>query len=447
MAVAHPVGLAVGDLPAADGAAAPADNALAVDRRLRLGGVTGELRPAKGHQVLHPLEVLLGHNGRVAVLHEVPGLLSPVRHLPEGDGIGGEALLPEHIAGVGDVGQDVLHRVWMPSLPAMAPDSPQLIQLMGDIRRPLALEVGVVDIPDDLRLLGDDLQLPSRQPVAVGSGGRDEDPFLHPHPNADPHIVGVVGGLHLGESAVDLGDLLGGHLPGVDVLFLEADGDAQPEQFPHIPDVVRGVPGEAGGGLDQHPVDLPVTAVRDHAVELLTLPGLQPGQALVGVDVHQFPVLPGGDELGVEVHLGHVGVELVSRVAADPGVCRHPELRRLGLPGVNDGNSRTPCGSSVCLYHIFFDLLSATHNITSFLKQLFTNTNQKQPSKPSRMYLFSGKNQGGPEPPLQFGLGPLRLRFRQELSLRHTLQHPKSGEEGDIVPQFLCSHSINALLI
>ena len=59
----------------------------------------------------------------------------------------------------------------------MAPDSPQLIQLMGDIRRPLALEVGAVDVPDDIRLLGDDLQFPPCQPVAVGSGGGTKIPF------------------------------------------------------------------------------------------------------------------------------------------------------------------------------------------------------------------------------------------------------------------------------
>jgi hypothetical protein len=92
-------------------------------------------------------------------------------------------------------------------------------------------------------------------------------------------------------------------------------------------------------------------------------------------------------------------------------------------------------GSSFCdtQYHKFFE--TAIHQYQP-----------KQPPKPSRMYLFSGKNQGRPEPPLQFGLGPLRLRFRQELSLRHALQHPKSGEEGNIVPQFLCRHRINNLL-
>lgn len=99
--------------------------------------------------------------------------------------------------------------------------------------------------------------------------------------------------------------------------------------------------------------------------------------------IHQLPLLLGSDELGVKIHLGHVGVELIRRVTADSGVCRDPEFCCLGLSGVNDGDPRTHFGCCVCLCHIFFDLLSETHDITSFLKQLFTNTNQKQPVKPS----------------------------------------------------------------
>ena len=247
----------------------------------------------------------------MAVLHEVPGLLSTVTDLPEGDGVGGEALLPEHVTGVGDVGQDILDGAGVPPFPATPTGNTQLIEFLGDVIQTLPFEIGFVDIPDDLRLLRDDLQFPPRKPVPVGGGRGNEQPLFHAHPDADAHVVGVVGGLHLGEGAVDLGDLLGGHLTGIDVLLLEADGDAQPEQFPHIPDVVRGVPGEAGGGFDQYPVDFPGPAVRDHAVELIPLTGLQTGQALVRIDVHHFPVLSGRDVLGVKVHLGQIGVELV----------------------------------------------------------------------------------------------------------------------------------------
>ena len=76
-------------------------------------------------------------------------------------------------------------------------------------------------------LLGDDLRLQAVQPVAVGHGGGGEDAPLHSHPDAGAHIAGVIGGFHLGEARVDGGRLLRGELAGVDVLLLEADGDAQ----------------------------------------------------------------------------------------------------------------------------------------------------------------------------------------------------------------------------
>ena len=63
--------------------------------------------------------------------------------------------------------------------------------------------------------------------------------------------------------------------------------------------------------LDQDAVDFPGAAVRHHAVELVPLSGVQPGNALVGVDIGQFPVRVLPDMPGVVVHLGQIGVELV----------------------------------------------------------------------------------------------------------------------------------------
>lgn len=47
------------------------------------------------------------------------------------------------------------------------------------------------------------------------------------------------------------------------------------------PQGVPGVAGEAGDRLDQDAVDFPGPAVRQHPVELVPLPGVQAGNALV----------------------------------------------------------------------------------------------------------------------------------------------------------------------
>ena len=196
-------------------------------------------------------------------------------------------------------------------------------------------------MPDYRSLRRDDLQIPVDQPVAIRGAGRGKDAFLHPHLDADTHRAGVVGGLHLGESAVDLRHLFRGHFARVDVLLLEADGDPQPEQFSDVLDMILGIPGEARHGFDQYPVDLPGPAVRQHPVEVVTILRIQTADAFIGVNVDQFPVLTGGDKFGVVIDLGDIGIELIIGVAADAGVGRYPESGLFRYTGVDDCDPRS----------------------------------------------------------------------------------------------------------
>ncbi|MPM75049.1 hypothetical protein SDC9_122040 [bioreactor metagenome] len=104
------------------------------------------------------------------------------------------------------------------------------------------------------------------------------------------------------------------------------DGDAQPEEIPHILDIFLGVPRKAGYGFDKDTVDFSVPAILYHAVEIIPLACHKAGDALVGVNVRQLPALMGGNVFGVVVHLCDVGVLLVVRVAAHTGICRHAEF-------------------------------------------------------------------------------------------------------------------------
>ena len=323
-----------------------------------------ELPLAGGHQFLYSLKILTAYDSRVTVLYKVAGLLAEVSNLPEGNGICGVAFLPDHISSIGDIGQDVGHRTGMP-LPAVSTSiHPELVQLSGDIILSLAAQISGEDAADHLGLLRYDLQIPPCQPVAIGDGGWDKQSLFHPHTNAEAHITGMVGGFHLGESPIDLGNLLRGHLPGIDVLLFKVDRNTQPEQFPHELDVLLCVACKARDRFAEDPVDLSLPAVCHHPVEIIPIPGFQPGDTLIGIDVYHLPLLFTGDVLGVEVYLGDVGVDLIFGVTAHSGVGRYPQLCFFGDSGVDYRDLRNSCCTYVCFRHIFFDLLSATHTTT-----------------------------------------------------------------------------------
>lgn len=107
MPPASPVNLSVVDFSSEHGSAVSAVELLCQQCR---GNCARYLRPAALQECLHPLEFILGDNRFMAVLHEVFGLLTFIPHLPKGDVVGSESLLPDHIPGVGDVGQDIPYR-------------------------------------------------------------------------------------------------------------------------------------------------------------------------------------------------------------------------------------------------------------------------------------------------------------------------------------------------
>ncbi len=81
----------------------------------------------------------------------------------------------------------------------------------------------------------------------------------------------------------------------------------------------------------------------DHSVEIIAFAHCKAGDAFVGVDVHQLPIIMAGDVLGVVVDLCDVGVLLVIRIAADTGVWRYTELCDFLLSGFYDRYFRRSC--------------------------------------------------------------------------------------------------------
>ena len=90
----------------------------------------------------------------MAVLYKVFRFLTLVAHLPERDFVGGKALLPDHISGVGDVGEDVRHRTWVPDGSPFGAGDACFVQLVCDVILSLTAEISGINAAHHLGLFG-----------------------------------------------------------------------------------------------------------------------------------------------------------------------------------------------------------------------------------------------------------------------------------------------------
>ena len=125
------------------------------------------------------------------------------------------------------------------------------------------------------------------------------------------NILGYCLALLLVHHGEDSNQQFPGELASVDVLFLKADTDIQRLQLPDCLQALLGVSGEPGGGLDQDLVDPPSPAVRQETLKVVPLFRGGPGDPLVGVHIHEFPVWVAGDQLRIVSVLGGEGVQLI----------------------------------------------------------------------------------------------------------------------------------------
>ena len=84
------------------------------------------------------------------------------------------------------------------------------------------------------------------------------------------------------------------------------------------------ISGEAGHGLAENDVDLPVLRVPDHLHETRPLFRAGARDTLVAVHLDHGPALGGADLFGVIADLGVVGLLLLLGQRADAGIARHP---------------------------------------------------------------------------------------------------------------------------
>ena len=89
---------------------------------------------------------------------------------------------------------------------------------------------------------------------------------------------------------------------------------------------VNRVSGKTADRLCDDQVDLPGEGVGHHTFEALTLFGVRPGDALVGIDTGELPIVPSLDVVGVVIDLRFVAGQLFFVIGADTSVGRHTSL-------------------------------------------------------------------------------------------------------------------------
>ena len=186
----------------------------------------GSELPAPCHLVLHVAEGLHVDDGLVGVLDEVLLQLAVVLLALLGDRVGDVLLLQEHVAGVGDVGEDDLDVGVAPFIAALRGDAFR-VQLPLRLEAGLPVEEVLEDAPHDGGLLRDDDQLIALPAVAEHPEAPVGDALLHSLADSPFDVVADAFRLRLREGGQKRQHDLAVAGEAVDVLLLELDADAQ----------------------------------------------------------------------------------------------------------------------------------------------------------------------------------------------------------------------------
>jgi hypothetical protein len=98
------------------------------------------------------------------------------------------------------------------------------------------------------------------------------------------------------------------------MIFFKQHGHAQAAEFSDGSKAVLRVPSESGNRFHKDAVNFPLSAVSHHPLKFLSLVHASSGQTLIGIDVHQMPILVLTDHLRVGTDLSGVGMQLIRRI-------------------------------------------------------------------------------------------------------------------------------------
>ena len=195
------------------------------------------------YERLRRLVGLAAHDGRIAVLHIVHGLLAAITVLFEWQGLCGDCLLQQSIPHVPLVIQHIVHNAVMPFVASVPPAYALVIEQVGDALHSNALQVERKNPANDRRLRFVDHKLAVYQVEAVGRSAAVEFAGFHSLFIAPPHILRYGHALLLGDHAGERSKHFAVHRLGIKPLFLEIYTDIhslkRPQRCQHFFGVSR----------------------------------------------------------------------------------------------------------------------------------------------------------------------------------------------------------------
>lgn len=174
-----------------------------------------------------------------------------------------------------------------------------------------AVQVHIKYFPHDVGFFFIDNKLTTYKVIAQRGTVGAELLTLYPFLVAPAYIAGDGLALCLREGCIQGGHQFGRHPRRIDIFFLEEDSRSVGTELSNGFQTLRRVAGEARDGLDQNAVNESASAVGQHPLEVISLLHGGAGDTLVGVDVHQPPIIMLGDVLRIVDVLGREGVELI----------------------------------------------------------------------------------------------------------------------------------------
>ena len=160
-------------------------------------------------------------------------------------------------------------------------------------------------------------------PIQLAPAG---NAFFKAFANAPDRVFGNGPALFLRKGSEDGQEHLRKSRPGVDVVALEDDVDADIVQTPHIGEAFERVAGKPADGLGQHQVDPSLLAILDHPLELWPLVRACPRNPVIRVNSGVFPFRICPDQLRIVLDLPLKAGFLLIRFRRNSGIATDAEL-------------------------------------------------------------------------------------------------------------------------
>ena len=302
----------------------------------------------------------------MVIRHQIHGALPCVADSFVADTILLEGFLHQDVTGVLFVGENPSYCGMRPCCSAAGVWNVAFLQVLADHVEAVTVEVFLVDLPNDLCLLRNDLWITIRPfligvQIVVVDGGFTT---LHGVALACLDIAGDGFALRLGKGSHHSQHQFCGLVHGIDVFFFKVDRDALCFQHSDVVEAVHRIAGKSGDRLGEDQVDLALLAPFHHPHEVCPLLDRCAGGTLIREDVGHRPRLVLHDLIGIVIFLRLVAVELILLFGGYPAVGRHPELPLLGRF----------CVLWRCGYHDHLRLvLSHVHWLLSMIWPFFSN--------------------------------------------------------------------------